>query len=247
MPQDNSSIVCPECYFDTVFGCTEAEIIEEHRQAQARNCVSRLQEAYNKAHDIRKFEIDLYWKRAAYFWVFEALLFVAYGSCLQSICKQEAITPYIQFGLPLLAGGGIILTILWISSMLGSKFWQKNWELHIDQLENAISGHLHKTVCFKSGGNMCYYSTDDKTSANNHFSVSNINLCVGLLVMCSWLMMFFIALVVLSNEYPNHYWVLSLYLIVLFLLIYGFRKHTYSGSKISYRLNRLLGIPHNMS
>jgi len=31
---------------------------------------SIIKEAYNVALDIRKFEIDLYWKRATYFWGF---------------------------------------------------------------------------------------------------------------------------------------------------------------------------------
>lgn len=34
--------------------------------------------ALEQAHDIRKFEIDLYWKRAAYFWTFIAATFAGY-------------------------------------------------------------------------------------------------------------------------------------------------------------------------
>ncbi len=35
-------------------------------------------EALKHAHDIRKFEIDLYWRRAAYFWTFIAAAFGAF-------------------------------------------------------------------------------------------------------------------------------------------------------------------------
>ena len=34
--------------------------------------------------DIRKFEIDLYWKRAAYFWAFIAATFAGYFALLGS-------------------------------------------------------------------------------------------------------------------------------------------------------------------
>jgi hypothetical protein len=35
-------------------------------------------EALKYAHDIRKFEIELYWKRAAYFWTFIGAAFAGY-------------------------------------------------------------------------------------------------------------------------------------------------------------------------
>jgi hypothetical protein len=38
----------------------------------------RQKEALKYAHDIRKFEIDLYWRRAAYFWTFIGAAFAAY-------------------------------------------------------------------------------------------------------------------------------------------------------------------------
>ena len=33
----------------------------------------------------------------------------------------------------------------WVLVNKGSKFWQKNWEAHIDILEDAFSGKLYKT------------------------------------------------------------------------------------------------------
>jgi lipopolysaccharide export LptBFGC system permease protein LptF len=39
---------------------------------------SRRAEALKTAHDIRKFEIELYWKRATYFWTFIAAAFAGY-------------------------------------------------------------------------------------------------------------------------------------------------------------------------
>jgi len=36
--------------------------------------------ALEKAHDIRKFEIELYWKRASYFWTIIAVAFAGFFS-----------------------------------------------------------------------------------------------------------------------------------------------------------------------
>jgi hypothetical protein len=53
------------------------------------------------AHDIRKFEIDLYWKRATYFWAFIAVAFAGF------FCFQQPARPLEQLcnrvpGLPVL-------------------------------------------------------------------------------------------------------------------------------------------------
>lgn len=51
---------------------------------------SKLYEAYKTAMDVRKFEIELYWKRATYFWTFIGLSLAAYGAAL--IGKAEGVT-----------------------------------------------------------------------------------------------------------------------------------------------------------
>jgi len=39
---------------------------------------SQRKESLKYAHEIRKFEIDLYWRRAAYFWTFIVAAFAAF-------------------------------------------------------------------------------------------------------------------------------------------------------------------------
>ena len=39
----------------------------------------KLEAALRRAHEIRKFEIDLYWKRAMYFWALEGAAFAAFA------------------------------------------------------------------------------------------------------------------------------------------------------------------------
>ena len=103
--------------------------------------------ALDRAHDIRKFEIELYWKRATYFWVLQAAVFTAFGL----IWKDAEAS---KWGLiPVALGCLGVLTALsgWLSS-LGSKFWQSNWEHHIDMLEDEFEGRLHKTAWVGSMG-----------------------------------------------------------------------------------------------
>ncbi len=121
---------------------------------------SILQKAYEKAWDARKFEIDNYWKRATYFWAFQAASFTGYFAILSSssynqIPKKNRETLYSIISM------GFITAMAWALINIGSKFWQRHWEKHIDMLEDKISGPLYKTV-------YAYKST--KT-----FSVSKIN------------------------------------------------------------------------
>lgn len=49
-------------------------------------------EALKQAYEIRKFEIELYWKRATYFWTFLGASFVGYAA--------HVLTPQIEGVIP---------------------------------------------------------------------------------------------------------------------------------------------------
>ena len=92
--------------------------------------------------DIRKFEIELYWKRAAYFWGLIALTFIGYFSIYDDH-KDGSILLF------LLGCIGVILSLAWHLVNLGSKYWQENWEAHVDRLEDEHNGPLYKTILSK--------------------------------------------------------------------------------------------------
>lgn len=50
---------------------------------------TRAGRALTSALDIRKFEIELYWKRATYFWAFIAAAFFGYGLTYRIATEQE--------------------------------------------------------------------------------------------------------------------------------------------------------------
>lgn len=103
--------------------------------------------ALDRAHDIRKFEIELLWKRAGYVGTFQGLLFAALGVSFSFAYTEPIIS---TFGL-IVCIVGIFLSFFWYLINSGSKFWHENWEKHIDFLEGEFEGKLHKTVLHKEG------------------------------------------------------------------------------------------------
>src|ERR1035437_10498147 len=89
-----------------------------------------LEKALEHALDIRKFEIDLYWKRATYFWTLIAVAFAGYFVILGSQYMDEK-----KFMALVVACIGFLFTFAWFQVNRGSKRWQENWENHVDMLE----------------------------------------------------------------------------------------------------------------
>jgi hypothetical protein len=133
---------------------------------------SLLKEAYNKAWEIRNFEIDKLWSRVAYFWGFIALIFGGYITIVTGEHHQKAEELNLDLYLILL---GIIFSIAWLFVIRGSKRWQENWEAHIDKLEDTISGPLYKTI----------YCTH-----NPFYSVSKINEILACVIIVVWIWLF---------------------------------------------------------
>lgn len=130
-------------------------------------------EALKCALDIRKFEIDLYWKRANYFWTLLAVTFTGYCTLVQS-GKMHA-------GLVFLVSCiGLVLSTAWYLVNRGSKFWQENWELHVDLLEDEIMGPLYKTT--NSSENFNFWNI----CSGYPYSVSRVNQLVSLFVAVIW-------------------------------------------------------------
>lgn len=130
--------------------------------------------ALDRAWKNRDFEIEMYWKRATYFWVFLATTFAGYFA-LQTVDQTKVVD---QRGLDILnivvICLGICFSFSWILVNRGSKKWQENWEAHIDMLEDGITGPIYKTVLDKK---------------RYDYSVSKINLCVSCFVFGIWLIL----------------------------------------------------------
>jgi hypothetical protein len=104
--------------------------------------------AFTRACERRDFEIELYWKRATYFWAFQVAIFAAFGLLWRAADAAAGDWSPITI---LLAALGILTALTHSLSVRGSGFWQQNWESHIDILENEFEGSLYKTVWLNKG------------------------------------------------------------------------------------------------
>lgn len=132
-----------------------------------KEVISKQKEALERAWKNRDFEIELYWKRASYFWGFIAATFAGYFIIVSNEIKFIQIE-YIIICL------GFVFSLAWYFVNIGSKKWQENWEKHIDMLEDEITGPIYKTVLNKPA-----------------YSVSKVNKKVSLFVVYIWLFLAF--------------------------------------------------------
>ena len=137
---------------------------------ERKDSKTKYEEALARAWKNRDFEIEMYWKRATYFWVFLATTFAGYFA-LQTVDITEENQISIYFLNLIIICLGICFSLIWILVNKGSKKWQENWEAHIDMLEDKITGPIYKIVL-------------DKEKYN--YSVSKINLNVSCFVLFIW-------------------------------------------------------------
>lgn len=146
-------------------------------------------ERYKTVMDIRKFEIEMYWKRATYFWAFIVLAFGSYGAILSG--KWDADSAYSKDdALFFIACLGLVFSVAWYYVNRGSKFWQRNWEYQADLHEDAVVGEVYRRVYGKMDDNFF------KLTSAYPFSVSNINHILSL---------FFVVLFVLLLLYVSNF------------------------------------------
>ncbi len=136
-----------------------------------------------RALDSRKFEIDMYWKRATYFWAFIAAAFAGYV-VVQSRTDSES-----QFLGFLIACVGLVLSFGWLLANRGSKQWQENWENHVDLLEDNEIGPLFKTNMRRQRPREWLDWVDLFVTGPSRHSVSKINQLISLYIFAMWILL----------------------------------------------------------
>ena len=144
--------------------------------------------------DIRKFEIEFYWKRATYFWTFTAAAIAGY-TVIQRISDEHSRG---ELSL-LLVCLGVIFSLAWYLVNRGSKFWQNNWERHVDMLEDATIGPLYKIILSEEDSNRNIARrilTDTGT-----FSVTKINQILSFFILLVLVFKFYDTIIIIYNIY----------------------------------------------
>lgn len=137
----------------------------------------KLEEAFKIALDTRKFEIELYWKRTGYFVLFIGAVFVGYYSIINTAGKYQK-----EWLLLLLSALGFLLSLLWYMANRGSKFWQENWEAHIEELSTHLGVPIFGII--KRHEHSIWNLRQEYP-----FSVSKVNQMVSLIITFAWLLM----------------------------------------------------------
>ncbi|MCE5966896.1 RipA family octameric membrane protein [Enterobacter roggenkampii] len=155
--------------------------------------------AFTQVADIRKFEIEMYWKRATYFWTIIAITFTGYFA----LASANSFPFKNAFSL-LLSSMGSVFTLSWFLVNRGSKYWQENWENHLDLMENGITGPLYKTVLSRPSveakKNAFQLASTDKDFIDEHItgpkkiSASKINQLVAFYLLGIWLILVMITI-----------------------------------------------------
>lgn len=137
-----------------------------------------LEAALEQARDARKFEIEMYWKRATYFWAFIAAAFVGYAAFFN---YRHAFAAFLMSMI------GLVFSHAWYLANRGSKFWQENWENHVELLEDSVTGPLYKTIAQRPIPQKKEDQTfDDRWIGPLPLSVSKINGVVSMFVILIW-------------------------------------------------------------
>lgn len=138
----------------------------------------KIDDVFKQIVDIRKFEIELYWKRTSFFWTLIGSIIAGYFLTF-SKADNSITTLKILFSLSNL---GLVFSIGWYFVNRGSKFWQVNWEKHMDSIEDEVLGPLYKTTINKE-----YYRNQFfKLVSPFPFSVSKINQVLNLVLILFW-------------------------------------------------------------
>jgi hypothetical protein len=129
---------------DAYFAKYKSKQEDDKDKAHNLDEVDKKRNALNMALDTRKFEIELYWKRATYFATFIGLMFTSY----YVVAAAEKIVPVeAKYEMLLLISAiGVFSSLCWFLVNKGSKYWQENWEIHVDLLEDDVMGPLYKTT-----------------------------------------------------------------------------------------------------
>lgn len=152
-----------------------------------------LKEALKQAYEIRKFEIELYWKRATYFWTFIGVSFAGYVAFFNTTSVDTPPNSEKEFILVLIACVGFVFSVAWHCVNKGSKFWQENWENHVELLEDKVFGPLYKTRTRRPPDRSLLKKegVEDFFVAPKAFSVSKINQLVSTFMALIWGLLLF--------------------------------------------------------
>lgn len=148
----------------------EEELIKEFKNAKTELDLN----LYKEILELRKFEIENFWKRALFFWGTIAIVLAGYF-------KADINDKYLIF----ISFLGIIYNSIFSLSIRGGKFWQEHWENMAIVYENSLKFGLLKELSSK------LIHKKNKSSFITYpfrFSVSKLTMLLSDIMVLLWVM-----------------------------------------------------------
>ncbi len=207
------------------------------QEEYVKNFEGKAGAALEHALDIRKFEIELYWKRATYFWTFIGATLAGF------FAVQNFEDPTRQDLSVILSCLGLVFSFSWVLVNRGSKFWQENWEKHVDMLEDETTGPLYKTVLSRNRGTQGQDRLSHILTGASEISVSKINQIVSVYIFVLWWFLLGYSLWPIHPSYALNYFYIGLVAVTVICCGLFLRKgKRYQGSYINYAEQRTAEI-----
>jgi hypothetical protein len=118
------------------------------------------------AADVRKFEIDLFWKRSTFFWAFSTTAIGAYGVSPNGSGRQFAAGCF-----------GLVCAAIWSLVNRGSKYWQEVWEKKVEVHQrdaiglDLFSERSNPKILQSFGWRPMHYSVSALATAFSDFTI----------------------------------------------------------------------------
>lgn len=123
---------------------------------------------YDKILDLRKFEIENFWKRTLFFWGTLAIVLIAYF-------KSDLPIEYFSF----ISLIGLLYNVIFSLSIRGSKYWQEHWEVMAAEYESKFKFSILNDEAFHPH----YHS---KFTYPYRFSVSKLTMLLSDITVLMW-------------------------------------------------------------
>lgn len=148
--------------------------------------INSIDMAIKIALETRTFEIELYWKRATYFWAFLVSAFGIYFF----IYRMDNTNNILDKNLLLIFSSsvGLLLSLCFYFVNRGSKYWQENWETQLDILLVKRIGPVFTRV--KNPTDRFW-----NLLRPYPFSVSKVNILLSILMIVIWIILFIFSVI----------------------------------------------------
>lgn len=182
---------------------------------------------YDKILELRKFEIENFWKRTLFFWGTIAIVLAGYFG-------SKVDEKYLIF----ISLIGLLYNVIFSLSVRGSKYWQEHWETMAVIYENELDFDLFKSET----SNLIYKNSKHFTTSPYRFSVSKLTMLLSDLTVILWFLLWLKDLfnsldknfIFFQFEYCSKPHFFTIYVIIVHILLIGYFRYFFKNGKVFY-------------